>query len=189
MCVCVSRTRALRKCEWECVCVGRTCAVHSTPTAATAEFYRFSHGVIKCGNAKTFTDLINFYVKMRRHSNALHARKRDRARSQPISAVESLKLELTCRLAISERPARFHTTLAGGLASASHRSTNESLPSSRSICGAPSSRMVGASVHVIKENFQCIFFFRSFSFRWKWRKGNKTCETIEMSTRTMGNWK
>lgn len=50
------------------------------------------------------------------------------------------------RLAISERPALRHTMLAGGLASASHRSTSESFPSSRSICGEPSSLMVGASV-------------------------------------------
>lgn len=52
---------------------------------------------------------------------------------------------LTCKLAISERPARFHIMLAGGFASASHRNTTESLPSSRSICGTPSNRMVGAS--------------------------------------------
>lgn len=51
----------------------------------------------------------------------------------------------TCKLAISDRPARFQTILAGGFASASHRNTNESLPSSRSICGAPSNRIVGAS--------------------------------------------
>lgn len=54
---------------------------------------------------------------------------------------------LTCKLAISERPARFHTILAGGFASASQRSTNESFPSSRSICGAPSKRIVGASIY------------------------------------------
>lgn len=54
--------------------------------------------------------------------------------------------KLTCKLAISERPERFQMMLAGGFASASQRSTNESLPSSRSICGAPSIRMVGASV-------------------------------------------
>lgn len=52
---------------------------------------------------------------------------------------------LTCRLAISDRPARRHTMLAGGFASASHRNTNESFPSSKSICGVPSNRIVGAS--------------------------------------------
>uniref|UniRef100_A0A8W7PN49 Uncharacterized protein n=1 Tax=Anopheles coluzzii TaxID=1518534 RepID=A0A8W7PN49_ANOCL len=46
----------------------------------------------------------------------------------------------SCRLAISDRPALRHTILAGGFASATHRRINESLPSSRSICGAPSIR-------------------------------------------------
>lgn len=58
----------------------------------------------------------------------------------------------TCRLAISKRPARCHTMLAGGLASASQRSTSDSLPSSRSICGAPRRRMVGASVAKCNNN-------------------------------------
>lgn len=57
------------------------------------------------------------------------------------------RTQLTCKLAISERPARFHTMLAGGFASASQRNINESLPSSKSICGAPSNRMVGASIN------------------------------------------
>lgn len=57
---------------------------------------------------------------------------------------------ITCKLAISERPARRHTILAGGFASASHRSINESLPSSKSICGAPSKRIVGASIDKFK---------------------------------------
>lgn len=56
-------------------------------------------------------------------------------------------IALTWRLAISDRPARFHTMLAGGLASASHRKTSESLPSSISICGAPRTRIVGASAY------------------------------------------
>lgn len=53
---------------------------------------------------------------------------------------------LTCKLAISDRPALFHTIEAGGFASASHRNTSESLPSSRSICGAPCNRIVGGSI-------------------------------------------
>lgn len=59
----------------------------------------------------------------------------------------SLDIVLTCKLAISDRPARFQTMLAGGFASASQRNTNESLPSSRSICGAPSNRTVGGSTN------------------------------------------
>ena len=69
----------------------------------------------------------------------------------------TLNIVLTCKLAISDRPARFHTMDAGGLASASQRKTNESLPSSRSICGAPSNRTVGGSIRIakmIKENVQ-----------------------------------
>jgi len=52
---------------------------------------------------------------------------------------------LTCKLAISERPARRQTMLAGGLASATQRSTSASLSSSKSISGEPIRRMVGAS--------------------------------------------
>lgn len=70
-----------------------------------------------------------------------------------------INILLTCKLAISDRPARFHTILAGGFASASHRSTNESLPSSTSICGAPSNRIVGGSTGkmecVIKKMSKC----------------------------------
>lgn len=52
----------------------------------------------------------------------------------------------TCKLAISERPARLQTILAGGFASASHLSTRESLPSSKSIWGDPSNLIVGKSI-------------------------------------------
>lgn len=52
----------------------------------------------------------------------------------------------TCKLAISERPARLQTTLAVGLASATQRNTKASLSSSRSISGDPIRRIVGASV-------------------------------------------
>lgn len=52
---------------------------------------------------------------------------------------------LTCKLAISERPARRHTILAGGLASATQRRISASLSSSKSISGEPIRRMVGAS--------------------------------------------
>lgn len=62
----------------------------------------------------------------------------------------TLNIVLTCKLAISDRPERFHTILAGGFASASQRNTNESLPSSRSICGAPSNRTVGGSTGIKK---------------------------------------
>lgn len=57
----------------------------------------------------------------------------------------------TCKLAISERPARRHTMLAGGFASAIQRSTNESLPSSRSMCGVPIICIDGASEIVQKQ--------------------------------------
>lgn len=52
---------------------------------------------------------------------------------------------LTCKLAISERPARRQTILAGGLASATQRRISASLSSSKSISGEPIRRMVGAS--------------------------------------------
>jgi hypothetical protein len=67
----------------------------------------------------------------------------------------------SCKLAISDRPARRHTMLAGGLASASHRKTNESLPSSRSIWGAPSKRIVGASEMTAEMTHITIKCFRS----------------------------
>lgn len=57
----------------------------------------------------------------------------------------NMDITRTSKLAISTRPERRHTILAGGFASDSQRNTSESLPSSRSICGAPSSRVVGAS--------------------------------------------
>lgn len=49
------------------------------------------------------------------------------------------------KLAISDRPALRHTIDAGGLASASHLNAKLSFPSSKSICGAPSNLIVGAS--------------------------------------------
>lgn len=55
---------------------------------------------------------------------------------------------ITCKLAISDRPARRHTMLAGGFASASQRNTSESFPSSKSICGVPINRIVGASANI-----------------------------------------
>ncbi|XP_037929418.1 uncharacterized protein LOC119663892, partial [Teleopsis dalmanni] len=57
---------------------------------------------------------------------------------------------VSCKLAISERPARRHTMLAGGLASATQRSISASLSSSRSISGEPIKRIVGASIGVTR---------------------------------------
>nr|ADM33457.1 RT09817p [Drosophila melanogaster] len=51
---------------------------------------------------------------------------------------------VSCKLAISERPARRQTMLAGGLASATQRRTRASLSSSKSISGEPIRRMLGA---------------------------------------------
>lgn len=64
-------------------------------------------------------------------------------------------LIITCKLAISERPARRQTMLAGGFASAMQRSTNESLPSSRSMCGVPIICMDGASETKIEQFNNC----------------------------------
>jgi len=57
-----------------------------------------------------------------------------------------LSWRLSDKLAISDLPALLHTILAGGFASASHLSIRLSFPSSKSICGAPSNFIVGASV-------------------------------------------
>lgn len=64
---------------------------------------------------------------------------------------------VSSRLAMSLRPVRFHTIFAGGLASAMHRSTMLSLPSSRSCVGAPCRRTSGGSA-------------KNEQFKLKWNK-------------------
>jgi len=77
-------------------------------------------------------------------------------------------MKLTCKLAISERPARRQTMLAGGFASATQRKINASLSSSKSISGEPISLIVGAS-----EFYYHIFFFIFFQNNLFSRKKNK----------------
>lgn len=54
-------------------------------------------------------------------------------------------------LEISRVPNRCHIIEAGGLASAMHRRTTESLPSSMSWCGMPTNLTSGGSVNIIKK--------------------------------------